>query len=323
MREKTHHEEINADGRCGGRSGERATGCGTCRPVNPAAPPTPTTQAKLLLGETKGLARGTAQRGQLLALAERVRTQQRGGQACLAVDATQDLRALIQRMPACAQKRLLAVDSAALGVQQQLLASKRTKKCGGGAGAASVKAPSPKLARSDRQGLELTVDLPEIGVGAQHRGGKLRTQLAARQAEVPGQPGEPGIPTASFSIAVPEGASVQTRAVPGASYALRGVNVLPVQNEAVDRDVPKPNFYQGAFPDPKFVAPRRGSYAKPFPGKAADVVSCGRARDADDRLIASSQHRQPASRQLHLARPLAPTLGAGGRVAVCSHWSNP
>ncbi len=238
--------------------------------------PTASSEAKALVKSTKALNRSTAKRGQLIVLAERIKRQQ-AGQPCSAIGTIKTYRKTLKKLPKGSRKRTLAVDAKALSLSQYLLQSPKAKKCGGGVKPASVAEATTSLRRNDTSGLDATITLPEVSVGSIDKGGKLWTQLGAKNAETTGAPGQPAIPTASFTVAVPDGATIESVAQTGDSYELKDVDVLPVQPEAVDNDTPAPNFAGGVFKDPKFVAPN-DSYKGTFPAKPADAVSVGEAR---------------------------------------------
>ncbi len=240
--------------------------------------PTASSDAKALVKNTKALKKSTPKRGQLIVLADRIKRQQ-ASQPCSAIGTIKIYRRTLKKLPKSSRKRSLAVDAAALSLSQRLLLSPKAKKCGGAIKPAAVAEATPTLRRNDATGLDATITLPEVTVGSIDKGGKLWTQLGAKNAEASGTPGQPAIPTASFSVAVPDGATIETVATSGDSYELSDIDVLPVQPEPVDAepDTKAPNFDGGAFVDPKFVAPN-DAYKAPFPARPADAVSVGEVR---------------------------------------------
>lgn len=241
-------------------------------------PVTTAAQAKALIAETSSLPKGPA-RTRLLVLARRISAQQ-SKNPCTAIKTIEQYRTTIKRLPKSQAKRALAVDARALKINQKLLASKRAAKCGGGVGPATVATATPSVLKSDTTGVSLKVNLPEVGVGTRSKGGKLWTELGAKGTDAPQIPGQPAIPTASFTIAVPEGAELDTVASAGASYDLGGVDLLPAQPDAVDATPvePRPDFRGGVFADPKFVPPGDAYKSDVFPAKPADAAIVGDSR---------------------------------------------
>lgn len=238
--------------------------------------PTASSEAKALLTATKALPKSTPKRTQLIVLANRAKRQQ-AAQPCSAIGTLKVYRTTVKKLPKGARKRTLSVDATALSLSQRLLFSGKAKACGGGVKPASVSEATPSLRRNDNTGLDATINLPEVSVGSTDRGGKLWTELEAKNTAAPGTPGEPAIPTASFSFAVPDGASVESVATSGDSYTLKDVDLVPVQKEPMDADTPFPDFDNGVFKEPPFVQPD-SSYKTVFPSKPADAISVGEVR---------------------------------------------
>ncbi|MBJ7472543.1 MAG: hypothetical protein JHD16_14650 [Solirubrobacteraceae bacterium] len=238
--------------------------------------PTASSEAASLVKSTKALKKSTPKRGQLIVLASRIKRQQ-ASQPCAAIGTIKIYRGQLRKLPKGARKRTLSVDATALGLSQRLLRSSKAKKCGGGVKPATVTEPTPSLRRNDATGLDATINLPEVNLGSVDKGGKLWTELGAKNAESGGAPGQPAIPVASYTVAVPDGATIETVAQTGDSYTLKDVDVVPVQPEPVDADEKKPDFFGGVFKDPAFVAPN-DAYKGTFPAKPADAISVGEAR---------------------------------------------
>lgn len=242
------------------------------------APVTTAAQARALIAETTRLPRG-AGRTRLVGLARRISVQQ-ATNPCAAITTIERYRTTIKRLPKREAKRALSIDARALKLNQRLLASKRAARCGGGIAPAGVSTATPSVLRSDATGVSLKVNLPEVGVGTKSKGGRLWTELGAQGTDAPQLPGQPAIPTASFTIAVPEGAQLDTVASAGEGYDLSAVELLPAQPDAVDATSlePRPNFRSGAYMDAKFVPPGDAYKTDVFPAKPADAAIVGDSR---------------------------------------------
>lgn len=243
----------------------------------PTKPITASSEAKALVAGTKALSKKTPKRTQLIVLATRAKRQQ-ASQPCAAIGTLKVYRKTVRKLPKGARKRALSVDATALSLSQRLLFNSKAKACGGGVKPASVIEATPTLRRNDATGIDATINLPDVSVGSTDRGGKLWTDLDAKNTATPGVPGQPAIPTASFSFAVPEGATIESVATAGDSYTLKDVDLVPIQKEPMDAaDTPRPNLDSGVFKDPPFVQPN-ASYRGTFPSKPADALSVGEVR---------------------------------------------
>lgn len=246
------------------------------KPTSALKAPTASSEAKALLAGTKALPKSTPKRTQLIVLANRAKRQQ-AAQPCSAIGTLKVYRTTVKKLPKGARKRALSVDATALALSQRLLFSSKAKACGGGVKPAAVSEATPSLRRNDATGIDATINLPEVNVGSTDRGGKLWTELDAKNTATPGTPGQPAIPTASFSFAVPDGASIESVATSGDSYTLKDVDVVPIQKEPMDADTPRPDLDGGVFKEPPFVQPGDG-YQRSFPSKPADAISVGEVR---------------------------------------------
>ncbi len=268
-----------------------------------AEPTTTGGQAKALIAQTGRLPKGPG-RTRLLGLARRI-SLQHAKDPCGAITTIERYRSTAGRLPKAQAKRALAVDARALKLNQRLLASKRAARCGGGIAPATVATATPSVLKSDTTGVNLKVSLPEVGVGTRSKGGRLWTELGATGTDAPQLPGQPAIPTASFTIAVPEGAQIETVASTGESYTLGGVDLLPAQPDAVDATSlePRPDFRGGAYADAKFVPPGEAYKSATFPAKPADAAIVGDSRGL---RLATIQvplaTYQPAKRRLSVHR---------------------
>ncbi len=245
----------------------------------PAKAPTAASESRALVSSTKALSKKTPKRARLIVLANRIKSQQ-AKQPCEAIKTINLYRGAVQKLPKSSRKRAVSTDARALALSQRLLRSKRAAACGGGAGPATVLEATPAIGRSAADGLDVSVKLPEVNLSSVDRGGKLWTELSAKGTDAPQLPGQPAIPVAAYSVAVPDGATLEATAVAGASYTLPGVDVVPAQPDPVDAgsDTPAPNFRAGAFMDGKFVGPGDAYKGGIFPAKPADASVVGSAR---------------------------------------------
>jgi hypothetical protein len=238
--------------------------------------PTAAGDAKALLAKTKALPK-SSRRGNLVVLATLAK-QQQAHQTCKAIKTLKIYRGSLSKLSKAQRKKTYKLDTAALALQQRLLLRKSAGKCGGGATPATVGEATPTLGRSDTTGVDLTVKLPEVALTSVERGGKTYTQVGANGAQAAQAPGEPAIPTVSYSVAVPEGASVVTTATAGDSYTVPGVDVLPAQPDVVDQDpAARPDFSKAPYADKPFVKPGAAYKGGVFPANAADSSVDGAA----------------------------------------------
>ena len=179
-----------------------------------------------------------------------------------------------------AAQRLSALGPASLSSSRLLLASKRTRRCGGGAKARRSDHPKTRILTSNEQRLRVRVQLPELGFVAREAGGKLWTQLVLPNSDAPGALGAPGIPVVSDILAVPDGATIQVKTNDVDKVTMEGVDVFPAQPDPVDQDTQPPNFLAGPFADRPFQISQK-AYASDrlVPAKPADADLLGQARD--------------------------------------------
>ncbi len=176
--------------------------------------------------------------------------------------------------------RVTALGPASLQASRLLLADKRTKRCGGGVKPSTLKDTKTSVLSSDENGMRLRVRLPGVRFAARSGGGKAWTALALPNTDSPGAPGTPGIPTVASNFAVPDGASVEVDPGKTTSYTLDGVDVYPVQPEAVDADTNPPNFLKPPFAAKPFELDSK-AYKKDglVPSAPADADVLGTSRD--------------------------------------------
>jgi hypothetical protein len=179
-----------------------------------------------------------------------------------------------------ANQKLAALGPASLQVTQRLLASKRTRRCGGGVKPSTRKSARTKVLSSNARGLKVRVQLPELHFVPKTGGGETWTQLVLDNTDTPSKPGSPGIPVVSSDFGVPDGAKLKVTSSNVTSSTLHGVDVYPAQPDPVDADTPPPNFLAGPFADRPFTL-NGGAYSKdgPVPAKPAAGHILGTARD--------------------------------------------
>ena len=156
--------------------------------------------------------------------------------------------------------RLAKLNASSTSASRSLLASKKTKRCGGGVTPSTLSETKASVMRSDENGLLLRVALPQLQFVSESGGGKTYTRLAAPDTESPGAPGSPGIPASSEIFAVPDGAKVVVSSGNAETQTIDGVEVYPVQPEPVDQaggQSPAPNFFAGPFAEAPFSSTRR------------------------------------------------------------------
>ncbi|HEV7770577.1 MAG TPA: C25 family cysteine peptidase [Solirubrobacterales bacterium] len=179
-----------------------------------------------------------------------------------------------------AAAKLAALGPASLKASSTLLASKATKRCGGGTKPSRLGATKTKILSSDLNGMKLEVQLPAVQFVAKADGGQTWSQLMLPDTEAPGKPGEPGIPVASSVIGVPDGAQVVVKASDVDSYTLDGVNVYPAQPDAADAIAKAPDFDKPPFVNKGFSFDGKAYNEKGLvPAAAADGVVLGQSRD--------------------------------------------
>ncbi len=176
--------------------------------------------------------------------------------------------------------RIATLAPLSLRATSGLLASKRTKACGGGTKPSRRHTTEVKILRSDANGLKLKVQLAQLRFVPKTGGGRTWTQLTLTGTEAPGKPGTPGIPALSNLIGVPDGAKVVAKAANVDSYDLGGVNVYPAQPDPADAIVKAPSFGKPPFVNGSFVVDEKAYRAKGLqPDNPVDGSVLGQARD--------------------------------------------
>jgi hypothetical protein len=256
-------------------------------------PPSAATALRSLVSQTVALPRSsvaTARRAKLLRIARHARRVAASAPCSSVRDLTSYRKTLkittLKRTVKRSQRarllaRLARLNAASTSASRSLLASKQTKRCGGGVTPSTLSQTKAAVLRSDENGMIVRVGLPQLQFVSASGGGRTYTRLAAPGAESPGAPGTPGIPAASETFAVPDGAKVAVQSGNAESQTIDGVEVYPVQPDPVDQaggQAPAPNFFAGPFKAPPFTLDRNayadGGYSD---GPSAKVL--GQARD--------------------------------------------
>jgi hypothetical protein len=225
-----------------------------------------------------------------------------------------------------AAQRLSALSPASVTASRLLLASKRTKRCGGGVKPPTGDNPKVKILKSNSKQLRLRVELPAVQFVAREADGKAWTQLVLPNAPASGTPGTPGIPEVSDILAVPDGAKLKVTTNEVEKIAVDGVDVFPAQPDPVDEDPPPPNFLKPPFSDLPFQLNEK-AYSKNalVPAKPADADSLGAARDLNIGAfqIPTAQYN-PDKKKLFLLKSVDFTLKfAGGPHTFTDELGDP
>ena len=192
--------------------------------------------------------------------------------------------------------RLKALGPASLSASRALLASSRTKRCGGGVRPSRLEEARTTILQNDANGMKLRVDLPALRFVDAEGGGRAWTKLMLPNTDSPQEPGSPGIPVLAKTLGVPEGATLEVDAGKTTSYTIDGVDVFPAQPDPVDAGPPLPN--RGAPP-----------YATgPFLLDGKDYRTRGKqpAEAADGRILGASRDITLANLQIPAAQYDAP-----------------
>lgn len=233
-------------------------------------------RAELLAIEAKTRALpASPARTRMLRAVRRARANERA-RPCVAATALRGYLTVASASRPLPRRRLIGLQTAALGVSQRLLIRPAARACGGGHGPAKVGAPTLRLQASDARHVAFTVALPDVMLSAVQGGGRVWTRVAAPGLAAPQSPGQPALPVATFTIAVPDGATVSTKATTSRAYRLDGVQVMPAQPETLDAVAP-PNFAKPPFVARTFTQPGP-AYRRPFPGNVVSTTLVGEAR---------------------------------------------
>ena len=190
-----------------------------------------------------------------------------------------DVRIKTGRRHRRARNRLKALGPTSMAASRALLASRRTRRCGGGVRPSTLETARTRILRSDANGMRLRVTMPALRFVDAEGGGRTWTKLVLPNTGTPAAPGDPGIPMLARTLGVPEGARLRVRATDTTAYTIEGVDVFPAQREPVDGTGPgRPS--RERFKTPRFVLDsaayrKRGNQ----PADPADGTILGRARD--------------------------------------------
>ncbi|HMJ97236.1 MAG TPA: C25 family cysteine peptidase, partial [Thermoleophilaceae bacterium] len=225
-----------------------------------------------------------------------------------------------------AAQRLSALSPASVTASRLLLASKRTKRCGGGIKLPKGDNPKVKVLKSDARRLRVRVQLPAVQFAPREAGGKAWTQLVLPNSDSPGAAGTPGIPVVSDVLAVPDGAKLKVSINDVDKVLIDGVDVFPVQPDPVDQENPPPNFLKPPFADRPFQL-NQDAYRKDalVPAKPADADSLGTVRDLNvgGLQIPTAQYNAH-TKKLILLKSVDVTIGfAGGPHTFSDELGNP
>ena len=244
---------------------------------------------------------------------------------CASVNDLKNLRRIIASVPVKskgvsrkrrrAAQRLSALAPASVNASRLLLASKRTKRCGGGITLPKGDNPKVRVLRSDARRLRVRVQLPAVQFAPREADGKAWTQLVLSNSGTGGAPGTPGIPVVSDILAVPDGAKMKLSVNDVDKILIDGVDVFPVQPDPVDQGTePRPDFLKPPFADLPFQLNDR-AYAKDsvVPAKPADVDSLGAMRDLNiGALQIPTAQYNPDTKKLVLLKSVDVTIGFVG-----------
>jgi hypothetical protein len=215
---------------------------------------------------------------------------------------------------------------ASVKASQKLLASSKTKACGGGVKPSTRPETTTTVMSSDENGLTVRVQLPVLHFLPESGGGKTFTKLVAPDTDSPGAPGTPGIPTVSSNFGVPDGATAKVTATSSTSYTMQGVDVFPAQPDPVDADSEQPNFLAGPFKQPPFQIDN-AAYSKGglVPAAPADGGLIGTYRDIaiGDMQIPTAQYN-PAAKTLKVLNTVdVQILFQGGNHTFSDEFNSP
>ncbi len=256
-------------------------------------PPSAASALRSLVSQTTALpvaSVASARRARLLSLARHARRVARSAPCGAVADMTRYRRTLktttLRRSVRRNRRpRLLAqlarLNASSTSASRSLLASRKTRRCGGGVKPSTLSETKATLLKSDENGIRLRVALPQLQFVSASGGGRSFTRLAAPGTESAGAPGSPGIPASSELFAVPDGAKVTVQTGNAQTQTIDGVDVYPVQPEAADQaggQTGAPNFFGGAFAAPPFTLDKQ-AYADGGYGDGPSAKLLGQARD--------------------------------------------
>ena len=227
------------------------------------------------------------QRG-LLRIARHAR-RAAGKHACVAVHDLARYRRLLARVHVKnlkgkrnrrARNHLARLGPTSLVATKRLLASKKTRRCGGGVKLSTRHEAQTKVVKSDANQMKVKVLLPAVQFSPATGGGKTWTKLGVHDTDIPATPGTPSVPEVSSDFAVPDGAKVTVTQGATKSVTLQSVDVFPAQPDPADRDTQAPDIFAPPFATPKFKIDRDAYKSDSlFPSKPAAAGILGNVRD--------------------------------------------
>ena len=228
-----------------------------------------------------------------------------------------------------AANRLKALAPLSMNASRALLASRRTRRCGGGVRPSKLEEPRTTILQNDANGMRLRVDLPALRFVDEEGGGRTWTRLALPGTDTPAAPGSPGIPVVAKTLGVPEGASLEVEATDSTSYTIGGVDVFPAQPDPVDQGgpvEPAPDFTKPPFATRPFLLDR-ADYRKRGnqPAQEADGAILGRSRDLTiaSLQIPAAQYNAPLKRLTVLNSVNVTVTFEGGSHEFSEELSSP
>ena len=290
-----------------------------------AKKPTAKSTLKALAKQTNRLPKASAsakKRAQLKRLAVNARRKARR-RPCASVHALAEFRRVLSSVPVKrkakgrrlrAAQKLSALGPASVEASRLLLASRKTRRCGGGVKPPTGKNPKVRLLKSDAESLRVRVQLPAIQFVSREGGGQAWTELKAPKSDSPGTPGTPGIPVVSDVLAVPDGAQMRVRVNDTDKLVIEGVDVYPIQPDPVDQDTEPPNFFKAPYADRPFQL-NRAAYNRDraVPAKPADADFLGAMRDINlGALQIPTAQYNPDSKKLTLLKSVDVTVRFAG-----------
>ena len=316
-------------------------GLGAPAHASAARAPSAAAALRTLVGQTRALpasAVGAGRRNRLIGSARRARGSARRA-PCRSVTAlaayrrvlksTRLRRSVVGRTRRARRLQQLArLNASSVTASRSLLASRKTRRCGGGTPASTRSSVRTQLLRSDADGLKVRVQLPRLEFVAEQGGGRTYTRLAARGLDSAGAVGSPGVPVSSALLGVPDGAEVAVSAANVTAQTLRDVELYPVQREPVDQATgvvtTPPDFGAGVFAARPFTLDRK-AYAKGGLSPGPTATPLGQARDLNlaGLRIPAAQY-DPRSDTLRLIRSVDVTVRfSGGDHAFTDRTGSP
>ena len=285
--------------------------------------PSAGTALKTLVRQTNALPRSAASRATKLRLLRAARSARRSAKRrpCSSVRQLARYRRVLRGIrlkkgPSNlrARNRLTDLGPASMNATRALLASKLTRRCGGGVKPSKLEEARMTVLKSDANGMRIRVRLPALRFVDAEGGGRTWTKLMLPKTDAPGAPGTPGIPMVSNTIGVPEGAALDVEATKTTSYTIDSVDVFPNQPEPVDQGPSQvtepPDLHAPPYSQPPFEIDR-SAYAQRgmVPAQAADGAVLGRSRDLTiGNLRVPAAQYNPAKKELEVLNTVDVTV---------------